>query len=80
MPELYNKIGESLHCSTIQGNTELHEFVLLRLHCLQEEGAMPSDLQLHFRMLTLSNQIFLPTAYSPSSYLFWAVKRLVDYL
>jgi hypothetical protein len=53
MPELYNKIGESLRCSTLQGNTELHEFVLLRLHCLQQGGAMPSDLQIHFRMLTV---------------------------
>jgi len=27
MPELYNKIGESAHCSTLQRNTELIEFV-----------------------------------------------------
>jgi hypothetical protein len=30
--------------------------------------------------LTLYNTNFLPPAYSPSSYLFWAGKRLVDYL
>jgi hypothetical protein len=29
--------------------------------------------------LTLSNPIFPPTAHSPA-HLFWAVKRLVDYL
>jgi len=50
MPELYNKIGESVHCSTLQGNTELHEFMLLGL---QGGGAMPSALQTHFRMLAL---------------------------
>jgi len=32
------------------------------------------------QVLTLSNPIFLPTAYSPALYLFWAGKRLVDYL
>ena len=55
MPELYNKIGESAHCSTLQGNTELHEFMILGLNCLQEGGAMPSGLQLHFRMLAVCN-------------------------
>jgi hypothetical protein len=53
MPELYNKIGELVPCSTLQGNSELHEFMLLGLHCLQEGGSMPSVLQFHFRTLAV---------------------------
>jgi hypothetical protein len=36
--------------------------------------------RLIFSPLTLSNPIFLPTTYSPALILFWAGKRLVDYL
>jgi len=53
MPELYNKIGESAHFSTLQGNTELIEFMILGLHCLQEGSAIPSALQPYCRMLAV---------------------------